>query len=181
MHKTTLHLILIGLINVLLVSCHPDKNMPVQLSEMRFTTTDASELFFNNVRKSAYKEEQNKEAGINVYRSKELENSSILLEPVLILNWRHDQAFIILEERDSSFEDEVTFSIGSSQKELLTFDKSHHKDHTKFCLIAYNALLEGDTIYIQNESGLTLYLAEEEHRSAFRKVIFDWLRLVDLR
>lgn len=163
------------------MSCHPDKHKPVESEDMRFTTTDASEMYFKNIRQSSYLVEQKPEAGINIYRNKDFRKNEIWLEPILVINWRNDQAFLLMEEKQEESTDEVSFSRTSSKNELLTFDKSHHKNHTEFALLVYNSLLNGDTVLYHSEGEAIPLLQNDIQRTAFRKVVFDWLRIVEIR
>lgn len=160
---------------VILSACHPDRNKAISYDEIRFGTTDASEIYFKNVRKSVYREESLPDAGLNIYRNPKLENDPIWLEPIIVVNWRTDQAFILIEA--DTIDDPLSFHISGDNPKLLTFDKSNHQKQAQFCIGIYNAILSGDSISYNQET----FLGKTEHREIFRKMVFDWLRLVEIR
>jgi len=160
----------------LLGSCHPDKNKPVDLDELKFNTTDASELFFKNVRQSDYVLEENKKAGMNTYHCTDLADGNLQLEPFIIINWRNDQAFIFFETKSTEL---IDFIIAD---EHYSFDPSFQKNHAELAIHIYNAILSNQQVYfIAANNQQKEFFQTADQKNIYRKVIFDFLRLVELR
>tara|TARA_Y100001949_G_C15971538_1_gene324111 strand:+ start:182 stop:688 length:507 start_codon:yes stop_codon:yes gene_type:complete len=158
---------------ITLISCHPDKNKSIALDELSFKTTDASELYFKNVRQSDYQLEEKPEAGMNVFRLEGLTLAAIL-KPAIIINWRNDMAFFYFEQLSESEELILEISLDGQKK---GFDLSNQQNHAELARQLYNAILENKKIDTPNES----VFETAEDRETFRRMYFDYLRLVDIR
>ncbi|MFT7281488.1 MAG: hypothetical protein ACI9DM_001214 [Cyclobacteriaceae bacterium] len=89
-----------------------------------YSTTDGSELFFKNIRKSEYLLTENKTAGLDIYVHKSYADSE-LIRAQLIHNWRLDKAYIMLSVKDTDLP--IKFLI--NQKDTLVFDGSSMENH----------------------------------------------------
>lgn len=161
----------------LLLSCHPQKKQTIEWESIRYETTDASEIYFQNIRKSHYIEESNKLAGFNIYSNEIIENSGSIIKPKLVVSWRDDQARIIIE----SPYDEIVFFMGSEQE--FYFDKSHHQNHSRLMVEIFNAIQEQRIIKcsLTHDKTQKRLFENETVQQQFRMMVFDFLRLVELR
>ena len=99
-----------------LVSCHPNKNKLIDLNDLKFKTTDASEIFFKNIRKSYYEIEEIPESGIEMYRLKSDKELSTPLKPFIVYNWRQDFASIMFETQGINSES-ITLIFEKNEKQ----------------------------------------------------------------
>jgi hypothetical protein len=97
---------------------------PSSTDDDLYSTTDASELFFKNIRKSEYLLTENKTAGLDIYVNKSHDDSE-LIRTQLIHNWRLDKAYIMLSVKDRDLP--IKFII--DQKDTLIFDGSSMENH----------------------------------------------------
>ena len=172
----------IGFIFILfLFGCHPEKHATVALDQISFKMTDASELFFKNIRKSEYQVDENTQAGIDSYLLKDLKTnysgSSPTLIPNLLINWRQDMAYVMLSG-DSEFDADT---IIIDQEITIVFDGSNIKEHAKTSIEIYNAILDGHSVEIISKGLKTPFFESPDHQNDFRIVVFDYLRLVEIR
>ena len=158
---------------IMLVSCHPDKNKTISRDELSFKTSDASELYFKNVRQSDYHIEERPEAGMNIFRLEEFTLAG-KLQPAIIINWRNDMAFFYFEQESET--QESNFEI-DFQGEKRSFDLSNQKNHAELARQLYNAVLENKEMKVLDE----VVFGSAEERETFRRMYFDYLRLVDIR
>lgn len=165
----------------LVFSCHPDKLKKESIENLRFETTDASELFFKNVRRSDYDVEELTEARLEIFRYKNTRAETNLVTPALIVNWGVDRAFLMLETRDS-LPETIHFLINDSiSSDTILFDGSNQRQHAEVALKMYNAILDKQKIYVLLPGEWKKELFTNQGREEFRRIVFDFLRLVELR
>ena len=166
---------------LVLLGCHPDKSTPVLTEQITFRMTDASELFFKNIRRSEYEVVENAQAGIDTYVLNDLEThysgSSPTLLPKLVINWRQDMAYVMLSSQPLNAID--TLIIG--QENTVVFNESNIKDHAFTALKIYNAILESQPIEVLSKGSRKPLFESLDYQNDFRIVVFDYLRLVEIR
>lgn len=163
---------------VVIISCHPEKQDHVRSGELRFATSDASELFFRNVRKSYYDVQEMPGTGLEIYTL--IGAPDGLLRPRIILNWRTDHAFLMLELPDS-LPDQLTLVRIGNEEDSLVFEGATQLESAKAALWIYNAILDqSEVLYRLNDQELPLFPSANE-QEAFRITTFDFLRLTDVR
>ena len=163
-------------------SCNPDKTTRIDLETPTFKTTDASELFFKNVRQTYYEVEDLKAARLLVYKSKELLKEETLVFPQIVHNWYEDEAYILLEF-DSRVQELKQFSLlwkdekGTWQgKQYPLVDK---KVHYEIARSIYNNILDEHQLYISTPDDTLEYMHQKSEQEAFRKTMVDFYRLVN--
>lgn len=170
---------------ILLMSCNVPDKKKIDINTPKFSTSDASELFFRNVRQIYYDKEELPGPKLVVYRFQE-RNSNVdypHMNPTIIINWRHDESYVIIEPNDILGNDPIVIKWvsavnGSSGTYSFLFgDKSSH--FTFACQI-YLSLDEGHKLFLlsNNEEREILFLKKD--KEAFRKTVKDYLRLVDI-
>ena len=170
----------------MMYACHPDKNKKID-PEPQFSTSDASELFFKNVRQSYYDKFEMKEAKLEVYRIKERMQMEQypLLQPAIVVNWRYDEAYLLLEPNatlqglDSVkiiWEDTV-----AHKKGYYVFANGNKADHYRLATSIYNSIQDRQQLYVLGKDNQKQeFLHKATDREAFRKTLFDYYRLVNL-
>ncbi len=164
--------------------CHPDQNKQVDLEKLQFQSTDASEIFFRNVRRSYYDIEENSTAAIELYTLsdyKKFEEGNI--RPTLAYNWRNDFVAVMLNRSTklSSEENLVLLFENSEGSQKLIWNESDIKTQTAVAVKVYNAILNNDAIFfVQDRQKQPLFDSNEE-KDLFRITIFDFLRFVEMR
>ncbi len=80
----------------ILIGCNSDKNKKVDVANFEFNTTDATELYFKNIRESYYNIEEKE--GIKIFRLKEYDEiDSVWIKPMIVYHWRVDKNFLMFE------------------------------------------------------------------------------------
>jgi len=171
---------------VLAFACHPDKNKQIDLTEPKFTTSDASELFFKNIRQSYYEKTEIKASKLDVYRIKDSPQESMPLFPTIVINWRYDEAYLLLELNEQLqaldtvkvlWEDPIADKSGT----YLFAQAGNKAEHYQLATQIYNSIQAGQQMYILEKKGQKLsFLQNRPERESFRKTMFDYYRLVDL-
>lgn len=167
---------------MLLVGCNPDKNRVVDRNNPVFKTTDATKLFFKNVRTLYYDIEERNDGKIQILRLKSrVEDSSrAIINVDIVNNWFQDRAYpmVVLSSYFDSLEDfELVISASDGFEETLGFNRQSSMDsHFYFASAIYEGILKGRDFRLAN-SGLKLF-TESEEREAFRTTMVDFYRLV---
>ena len=181
--RIVLPLILLGLLS----ACNLDKNTQIDETKAKFTTSDASELFFKNVRQIRYDQQEMSEAKLNVFRlgDRNLAEDKPVLNLAIVINWRYDEAYLLLEpnaylqEMDSlrvTWRDTV-----SQQEETYVWAGGNKESQFTFASQLYRSIQRGHRLFIRNSEGKEEeLLGQYDDREAFRITMFDYYRLVDL-
>lgn len=169
---------------LILFACHPDKTKEVALDNLQFHTTDQSEIYFKNIRRSYYDLEEIPDAAIEIFRLSDYQKvTSPFIKPIITFNWRNDFAAIMLEQSPELLEEQsitIIFENGEEQdKALINFDNV--RTQSTIAVRIYNAILKNDQIYLLlNKQKQPLFTTSEEIEY-FRITVFDFLRLVEIR
>lgn len=170
-----------------LLACNLDKNTQIDETQAKFTTSDASELFFKNVRQIRYDQQEMAEAKLNVFRwgDRSEADDYPVLNLAIVINWRYDEAYLLVEPNtylqglDSiqvTWQDSV-----SQQKGEYVWTGGNKESQFTFASQLYRSIQQGHRLYIKNPLGEEEeVLATYDDREAFRVTMFDYYRLVDL-
>ena len=170
-----------------LLSCTSGKEQPVDDTQAKFTTSDASELFFKNVRQGYYDKETMDEAKLDIYRITERNQADDqpVLNLAIVMNWRYDEAYI-LTEPNAYLQQLDTLrvywqdTIQQQQGDYLYIPGNKEK-HYQFASQIYNSLQGQHQLYVKPNSGKAApMLNKRADREAFRKTMVDYYRLGDL-
>ncbi len=170
-----------------LLACNPDKERKVNSAEAKFTTSDASELFFKNVRQGYYDKETMDAAKLNIYRIKERnqDGNQPIINLAIVINWRYDEAYV-LTEPNAYLQQQDTLTIfwqdTVQQKQgIYEYLPGSKEMHYQFASHIYNSLQDKHQLYTESPEGEQVpFLARRAEREAFRKTMMDYYRLVDL-
>jgi hypothetical protein len=162
----------------IILSCQSDQRDKVDPNRLRFNTTDASELFFKNVRSVYYDQENNEAGGLYIFRKKgRIENNqNAIINLAIVHAWKSDQAFLILEP-NVLLAEQTTWIIEWTDENGRLQSKNYApgdiQGQTQFAVELYNLLLNGYTLKINS---LPAFVTEPE-RENFRITVKDFLYL----
>jgi hypothetical protein len=177
-------IIFLGLLYIIM-SCNADRSKRIDAEKSKFSTSDASELFFKNIRQRYYDKEEMRETKFNVYRLQE-RNPQVNyphLQLAIVINWRADEAYILVEPNEHTPVDSISIkwqdkTSGNSGSYNFAFGDKHA--HFEFASQVYFSIQEAHQLYfIINEKEIP-FLNNSKDREAFRKTMNDYFRLVDL-
>ncbi len=169
-----------------LVSCEGGKRKEMRGQEAKFTTSDASELFFKNVRAIQYDKVSMDEAKLDIYRIKDRVEGED--EPVLnvsiVINWRFDEAYV-LTEPNAPLQDMDTLRIMwqdtvRNDSGVYQFSNGNKEAHFSLATQLYRNLQNQQALYLLRDEQKIPLMRDKKSREAFRKTMVDYLRLVDL-
>ncbi len=168
------------------LACNPDKQRKVASEQVKFTTSDASELFFRNVRQLYYDKTVMEEAKLDVYRIKERSEaeSQPIVNLAIAVNWRFDEAYLLVEP-NPFFQHIDTIQViwqdtVRQEDGIFYFMNGNKEAHFEFASQLYNSLLGAQQLFIINNQERFPLLQNDDEREAFRKTMVDYYRLVDL-
>lgn len=180
-------LLLSALLSAGFVACNLDKDTRVDETRAKFTTSDASELFFKNVRQIRYDHQEIPESKLNIFRIDErsLAEDYPVLNLAIAINWRYDEAYLLTEPNAYLRElDTIRVhwqdSVGQQEGTYL-WTGGNKEAHFTFASQLYQSIQRGHQLYVVNAKGKEEALLDSyDDREAFRKTMFDYYRLVDL-
>ncbi|SDK70573.1 hypothetical protein SAMN05421823_103336 [Catalinimonas alkaloidigena] len=171
----------------LMAGCGLKLDRDVNEHQARFRTTDASELYFRNVRSTAYEAQELPGNQMRVYRMDDRSRATDrpVLNLAIALNWQYDEAYVLVEP-NGWFPESDTLQVAWEQPDslhsgLYTFAFGSKENHFRFASQLQRSLLRGDALYHQATDGTrTPLLAQKAEREIFRKTMIDYYRLVEL-
>ena len=170
-----------------LSACNLDKNTQIDETKAKFSTSDASELFFKNMRQVRYDQQEMPEAKLNVFRwgDRPLAADYPVINLAIAINWRYDEAYLLVEpnaylEGLDSIQVVWQDSVGQQQGEYVWAGGNKESQFT-FASQLYRSIQRGHRFFIRNPKGKEeKFLRRYDDREAFRITMFDYYRLVDL-
>lgn len=136
-----------------------------------FKVTQSQTIYFKNIRAYFYEKETLPNSGIDIYRFKKiLEESELEKYPIIVHNWRHDEAYILFEEKKRKKPTEKM--IVEVKDKAFTLENVSTENHT---MLAIHILP-----YLYNEQQLTFdkVKAKEKDKALLRQVINDYLKWI---
>ena len=169
------------------VACNLDKNTRIDETKAKFTTSDASEIFFKNVRQIRYDLQEIPDSKLNIFRIDErsLAEDYPLINLAIAVNWRYDEAYL-LTEPNAYLQSLDTLRINwqdtvNQQEGTYLWTGGNKEAHFTFASQLYRSLQQGHRLFVTNPEGeKESFLNNYQDREAFRKTVFDYYRLVDL-
>lgn len=163
----------------LLAGC-ADSSRKVEQERMSFKTTDASRLYFHNVRSIRYHIEEIGKDHMQLCRHKDFLDTPLPLYPVIANNYMHDEAYIVHEIADSLRQNDAFLLVGNSAGDTLSLDLRTHEAHYRFAKALYNAIVEDLPLQICAQGHCHSFLNDKDMRKTVRLVYRDYFRLVQL-
>ncbi|WPP53287.1 hypothetical protein [Catalinimonas niigatensis] len=170
----------------MIAACEGGKRKEISEEEAKFTTSDASEIFFRNVRSIYYEKTVMDEAKLDVYRLKERLQADgyPLLNLSIVVNWRYDEAYVLTEPNDF-LQQMDTIKImwrDTTQNDsgVFKFSKGNKDDHFRLATQLYRSIQAQRKLYVLHDHQELPFMQRRDAREAFRKTMVDYFRLVDL-
>ncbi len=154
-----------------LLGCNADTEDSGEFSN---STTDASELFFNNMRKSYYAVQEMKDAGMNIYLNKDF-NQEDAISMSIIHNWRNDEASVMLDIKGIDLP--ANFLVGSNPIQTVSFEGRSIDEHIEVAIELYKAIINSEDLSIRSDSG-SVQLSDPL-RETIRVTMVDFFNLTD--
>ncbi len=170
----------------MLVQCAVDNKKIIDPDQPQFDTTDPSELFFKNVRALYYDKEENQAGKLEIFRIKRNAASvdSTALNVVIVLNWRLDQAYVLIESDGLLAGERVVTLVWEDEQEgdrgSAAFDLNDKNSQFTLASTIYGYILKRYNLYYLENGKKRPLLASKEAREAFRITMFDFYNLVEL-
>jgi len=177
-------IVLLGLCGM--YACDSSASKNVNEEEAQYTTSDASELFFKNVRSIYYDKTVMDEAKLDVYKIKERLQAVDypLLNLSIVVNWRYDEAYVLTEPNDLLRQMDtiriVWQDTTNNQSGQYEFVQGNKDAHFKFATQLYRSLSAEHQIYLLDDGEKVKFMNRRDAREPFRKTMVDYFRLVDL-
>ena len=118
-------------------------------------------------------------ATLDIYRHAKWEGSAPIA-PAIVINWGNDQAFLLLEKVDDQPDQLMLLIRADDQTDTLSFHGNHQREHAEVALQLFNALLDEKNIYVLDPAGKITPLYSDSEEKIFKKIMADFLRLVEL-
>jgi hypothetical protein len=168
-------------------ACETASSKRLESGKAKFSTSDASEIYFRNVRQIAYEKTTLEEAKLDIYRFEKRNTSeeAAVLNLAIAINWRFDEAYLqvepnrYLQQMDTL---EILWQDTTSKQEgTYLFKGGNKEDHFSFVLQTYRHIRQEQKLYLMKSDGMREPLLEDRRsREAFRITAYDYFRLVDL-
>ncbi len=175
--KTFLALLLI------IAACQGKKNKKIDPVELRFTTTQGSELFFRNVRLPYYTELDSSGKDLSYYmlEKPDITGSRPEIQAVLIIDRKQNLAWLDVavfnypgSPGEVIIQWEATGDGDTDQGQIHFFELTRNKSME--AVEIYNHLNHGHSFYLIDNKKIPV-LAEDGQRKTFRRTVMDFLRL----
>lgn len=171
---------------ILTSACKNNPQMNVDKENPDFSTNDASELFFKNVRQVYYDLEEQAPTKLRLYRIKTRRQvaDSPILHLALVHNWRYDEAYIILEP-NAYFIANIPIQVlwqspESNQEGTYQFVYGSKQAHFKFASEIYESILANQQLFILEGKKRIPFLDNRVDRENFRKSMKDYYNLIGI-
>lgn len=148
-----------------------------------FNTTEQAKLFFKNVRAYYYDTDLYSFNGAEVYRwaDRERDSTKIWINPVLVVHFLQDKAFILIESSAALKESckPFLFSASTTAYDSISLEPNAMQEHFNLNVFIYDAIEAESHLYLKSNDGQHLpVLADASKRGSFTKQMRDFLRLV---
>lgn len=175
-------IIILGLFS----ACRHSSGSSSQEKKVDFSTSDASELFFNNVRQIYYDLEEQENTKLKVYRIKtrSKDESHPAINLALVNNWRYDEAYLLIEPvgvLKQKNEIEIQWHSSNSEKSgsyAFKLRGSNKQEHVKFAGHIYESLRQNHQLHYLHRGESLPILHTPREKESFRVSIEDYYRLI---
>lgn len=174
-----------GIIFGLLSACESQHDKSQDNKEADFSTSDASELFFNNVRAIYYDLESQENTKLRIYRIKTRakDEDHPIVNLALVNNWRYDEAYLLIELGGlikQKKEVEIQWQSPNSDKAgTYVFNvKGNKSAHLKFAGELYESIRQDHQLHHKHRGESLPILHSARERQAFKTSIEDYYRLI---
>lgn len=179
----TMKVILFFLVLLLAGACESEGRRRVNRESLRFRTNDDAELYFKNLRRIEYDYQELAAAKLDIFRHKRRNKEADypLFTLALVINWRYDEAYILLEaneqlgeERPLLIEWRDSLQQQSGQYKL---ESNNKMEQLRFASQLYEGMQGGRKFYVPQPDTLLPFLHQPADRRVFRTTMLDYYRL----
>ncbi len=159
---------------ILLWAIFGPKAKEIDITDISFSTTSSSQLYFKNIRAYFYDIEERTDASYNLYRLKARKKSdSLPVQAVIIQNWRFDESYVLFENNKNKPLEKFQFTaiLGDSTQQIKC-DKYSTQTHYFTAAKLY--------FYLSNEDSLLFNGAplDVQSKTALKTSLKDYFKLV---
>jgi hypothetical protein len=167
---------------LLLFACDSDTKKRVNRENLHFATTDDAELFFRNLRRTEYDYQNLKAAKLDIFRHQDRtqEADYPLLIPALVVNWRYDEAYIVLEANELLGDVRpliVKWQDRQQQEGEYILESNNKMEQLRFASRLYEGIQQGQLFFLPTDSVQLPFMDKPADRKVFRTTLFDYYRL----
>jgi hypothetical protein len=165
------------------VACNVDKYKEIDRSKLGSRMTQDAYLYFRNMRQTYYDRENMEKAGLHLYRHEDRnrDTTGFYMHPVIVVNWKLDQAYAIMENSTSLDADTVLVRWSDPesdrQGEILLTDK-FKSAQLDFFTSLYGHVQKEHTLSFKTKNGKLQPLWDTPAaQEAFRITMLDYYNL----
>ena len=156
---------------------------PIDLEEVKFHTTESSELYFKNIRTYFYEIWDDPKSGFVHYRIKSRNQSSDQpsVNFVILNNWRFDEAYVFAEGNEAleTLEGLTLSIVTKSDSSAFHFNQFTNYEHWLLAGSVYMALNNQETrFWLSSDREVVEIYRGEDERKSLQKTLNDYFKLV---
>jgi len=170
-------------IMVLILAFTMPSMRPIDLEEVKFHTTESSELYFKNIRTYFYEIWDDPKSGFVHYRIKSRNQSSDQpsVNFVILNNWRFDEAYVFAEGNEAleTLEGLTLSIVTKSDSSAFHFNQFTNYEHWLLAGSVYMALNNQETrFWLSSDRKVVEIYRGEDERKSLQKTLNDYFKLV---
>ncbi|WP_375579847.1 hypothetical protein ABWH96_01855 [Marivirga tractuosa] len=167
------------------IACSVNTSEKVELEKLRFNYTDDAYIFFRNMRQTNYDLEVMEEGGWRIYRyeDRELDTTDFYFNISLVVNWRVNRAYPIIEMAKSIEKEgfEVKWeAIESDESGKFVLGGEKRRDEMLFSSRLYNKMIDEVELFVTYKNKKQALFKTSDQKEAFRVSMYDFYRLTGI-
>ncbi len=169
-------------ISVLFVSCKIDSDRKVNRDKFKFKVEADASLFFRNVRQIYY-DRESPDGKWQAYRFGNRPTEGTFINPVIVINWLKDEAYLLVECSEDLNEEEFLSLIIKSPYtgiDTIILKERGRERMLEFGSKIYEAIQHQDSIQVKIKDSYTSIFKSEADRENFRIPMSDYYRLTSI-
>ncbi len=156
---------------------------PIDIEEVRFHTSESSELYFKNVRSYFYEIWDDPKSGFVHYRikSRNQEKEVPSVNFLILNNWRFDEAYVVAEGNEAIETLEgLNLSISTeSDSSIFLFNQFTNYEHWHLAGSVYLALNDEESrFWLSSDREVVEIYKYDDERKSIQKTLNDYFKLV---
>jgi len=163
---------------ILILACATGTSKIIEEEELNFNYIDDAYLFFRNMRQTNYSLKNMEKEGLRLYTHDDYAEETPL-KTTLVVSWKANNAFAIMQLKDSISNEEVEFYYQKNDKmQQIEFPNLRRQGELVVLTKLYNHLLQEDSLFIKMKGRETQPLfIDNDSQEAFRVSMYDFYRL----
>lgn len=168
------------LIMLLCLSCATGTSRIIEKEKLNFSYTDDAYLFFRNMRQAQYDRKVMEKEGLRLYVHEDFSPSQ-LLKTTLVVNWKMNKAYVLVNLTDSTLEKydiKVYYKEEDGTITEILQENLRRQGELSFLTEIYNQILTEHSLFIQykGQEEQPLFNSSDD-LEAFRVSMYDFYRL----